>query len=311
MKKTVIAIVGPTAVGKTELSIEIAKKLDGEVISGDSMQVYKDMNIGTAKITDTEMKGIPHYMIDTKEPDEDFSVADFQHEVQVYIKKIISRRKTPIIAGGSGLYVQAALYDYNFSTQKRNCELTEQMEKAVQTEGIMPLYERLKAVDPERAAKIHPNNHRRVIRALEIYETTGMTMTAYQRHQNRESPYNVFLVGLTMEREQLYSRINRRVDKMIEAGLVREVKALYDRGLENCQSMKAIGYKEFIPYFKGEQTMEQTIDLLKRNSRRYAKRQYTWFKNKMDVRWYSVSPDDTKGGYRKILTDLAGLLQNK
>lgn len=311
MKKTVIAIVGPTAVGKTKLSIEIANAFNGEVISGDSMQVYKSMNIGTAKATDEEMQGIPHYMIDTKEPYESFSVAEYQQEVQTHIEEISSRQKLPILVGGSGLYVQAALYNYNFSEQKRDYELTKQLEKVITTEGITPLYNRLKEVDPEQAAKIHPNNHRRVIRALEIYETTGMTMSTYQREQEQQSPYHILFIGLAMDRPLLYNRINQRVDCMMEDGLLHEVKTLYEQGYENSQSMKAIGYKEFLPYFEGKQSLDRSIELLKRNSRRYAKRQYTWFKNKMDMHWYSITPATMSERFQTILTDLAGLLKDK
>lgn len=311
MKKTVIVIVGPTAVGKTKLSIEVAKAFNGEIISGDSMQVYKHMDIGTAKVKDKEMQGIPHYMIDTKEPHESFSVADFQQDVQTHIDEISFRQKVPIIVGGSGLYVQAALYNYNFSEQKRDHELTERLEKVIKNEGITPLYNRLREVDPEQAAKIHPNNHRRVIRALEIYETTGMTMTTYQQGQEQQSPYHILFIGLEMDRPLLYNRINQRIDCMMNDGLLNEVKTLYDQGYENSQSMKAIGYKEFLPYFKEEQSLDRSIELLKRNSRRYAKRQYTWFKNKMDMYWYSITPATMNERFQTILADLAGLLKDK
>ena len=311
MTKTVIAIVGPTAVGKTKLSIEIAKRFNGEIISGDSMQVYKTMDIGTAKVTEAEMQSIVHHMIDIKNPDEEFSVVDFQFYVQKYIDEITSRGKVPIIAGGSGLYIQAALYNYHFSKQKRDDAVTTRLEKTLENEGIMSLYQRLKHIDPEQAAKIHPNNHRRVVRALEIYETTGMTMTAYQQKQSLKSPYHLILIGLDMERDLLYDRINQRVDAMLDNGLEDEVKRLYEQGLENCQSMKAIGYKELIPYLKGEQTFERSIELLKRNSRRYAKRQYTWFKNKMDINWYTMEPATINEKFNTIFDDLAGILENK
>ncbi|RDW19559.1 tRNA (adenosine(37)-N6)-dimethylallyltransferase MiaA [Oceanobacillus arenosus] len=311
MKKTVVAIVGPTAVGKTKLSIEIAKRFNGEIISGDSMQVYKGFDIGTAKISEEEMEGIPHHMIDILNEDEVFSVADYQYYVQKYIDEISAKGKLPIIVGGSGLYIQAALYNYNFAEQKRDDTLTSKLERMIEQEGIMPLYHRLEEIDPEQAKKIHPNNHRRVIRALEIYETTGMTMTAYQQEQVVESPYNLILLGLEMERERLYERINQRVDLMIKTGLVKEVKDHYDRGLENSQAMTAIGYKEFIPLFKGEESEELAIELLKRNSRRYAKRQYTWFKNKMDISWYSLSPSSINEKFKMIFDDLAGILEKK
>lgn len=309
MKKNVVAIMGPTAVGKTKLSIELAKRFNGEIISGDSMQVYKGLDIGTAKIKQAEMQGIPHHMLDIREPDEDFSAADFKELVQQYIAEITARGKLPIIVGGSGLYIQAALYDYNFSDRKRDPLLTKEMEEIVELEGIMPLYQRLEQIDPEQAKKIHPNNHRRVIRALEIYETTGMTMSEYEKNQVMESPYNPILLGLEMPRALLYERINDRVDQMIEKGLKTEVKKVYDEGYASCQSMKAIGYKEWISYFKGEQSLEGTVELLKRNSRRYAKRQYTWFKNKMDVTWYSVTPSTIDEDFTLIFEELAGILK--
>ncbi|MFC4023070.1 tRNA (adenosine(37)-N6)-dimethylallyltransferase MiaA [Oceanobacillus longus] len=309
MKKNVIAIMGPTAVGKTKLSIELAKRFNGEIISGDSMQVYKGLDIGTAKVKRSEMLGIAHHMLDIREPEEEFSVADFKENVQKYINDITSRDKLPIIVGGSGLYIQAALYNYNFSEIKRDDAITKKMEKTIVSEGIMPLYNRLVEIDPVQAEKIHPNNHRRVIRALEIYESTGMTMTAYQESQTMESPYEPILLGLDMERELLYRRINERVDLMVNEGLLDEVRGLYEKGYENCQSMKAIGYKEFIPYFKEEQSLEETIDLLKRNSRRYAKRQLTWFRNKMDITWYNMSPALIDEKFAIILDELAGILK--
>lgn len=309
MKKNVVAIMGPTAVGKTKLSIELAKRFNGEIISGDSMQVYKGLDIGTAKIKQEEMQGIPHHMLDIKDPNEEFSAADFKEHVQQYIAEITARGKLPIIVGGSGLYIQAALYDYNFSERKRDPLLSKKMEEMVESQGIMPLYHRLEQIDPEQAKKIHPNNHRRVIRALEIYETTGMTMSEYENNQVMESPYNPILIGLEMPRELLYERINARVDQMITEGLITEVKTLYDKGYACCQSMKAIGYKEWTSYFKGEQSLEQSIELLKRNSRRYAKRQYTWFKNKMDVSWYSVTPATINEDFTLIFKELAGILK--
>lgn len=310
MKKTVIAIVGPTAVGKTKLSIEIAKKINGEIISGDSMQVYKNMDIGTAKVTEEEMEDIPHYMIDLKEPNENFSVADFQSHVQSYIDKINGSGKLPIIVGGSGLYIQATLYNYDFSKQTKDEVIVARLEKELSDNGIEPLYQRLKNIDPEQAALIHLNNHRRVIRALEIYEITGKPMSDSQNEQYNESPYNIIFIGLEMDRKKLYERINQRVDLMIDKGLVQEVQKLYEAGFEDSQAMKAIGYKEFIPYFKGTETLDYTIGLLKRNSRRYAKRQYTWFKNKLDVNWYMMESSTINLDFSKILYDLEKFLKN-
>ncbi|MCT2534607.1 tRNA (adenosine(37)-N6)-dimethylallyltransferase MiaA [Aquibacillus koreensis] len=311
MKQPVVTIVGPTAVGKTSLSVEIAKRFGGEVISGDSMQIYKGMDIGTAKVTEEEKDNIPHYMIDIKDPSQSFSVADFQSYVNQYIKEISENGYLPILAGGTGLYIQAALYGYNFSDSKRDDTYQLQIEKEIKDKGIDNVYQRLQTVDPVQAEKIHPNNERRVVRALEVFDRTGMTMTQYHEHQQLESIYKPILIGLEMDREILYDQINKRVDKMIEDGLVEEVKFFYEKGLEHAQSMKAIGYKELIPYLKGQQTLEESVQLLKRNSRRYAKRQYTWFRNKMEVDWYSITEVTKNEKFEIILDDLAGKLKEK
>ncbi|MDL4838984.1 tRNA (adenosine(37)-N6)-dimethylallyltransferase MiaA [Aquibacillus rhizosphaerae] len=311
MKQTVVAVVGPTAVGKTSLSVEIAKRFNGEVISGDSMQIYSGMDIGTAKITENEKQKIPHHMIDIKDPSDSFSVADFQSNVDTYINLISERNHLPIIAGGTGLYIQAALYSYNFSENKRDDSYQKNIEREIEIEGIQKVYEKLQRIDPEQAKRIHPNNVRRVIRALEVFDRTGMTMSEYHDKQRVNSPYNLILIGLEMDREMLYNRINNRVDTMLENGLLKEVKYFYEKGLEDRQSMKAIGYKELIPYFKGEKSLAESIELLKQNSRRFAKRQYTWFKNKMDVDWYSITVDSKEEKFEIILNDLAGKLKNK
>lgn len=311
MKKTVVAIVGPTAVGKTELGIEIAKKLNGEIISGDSVQVYKGMNIGSAKVTTKEMQGIAHHLLDIKNPDEDYTAADFKVQVASLVEEITSRRRMPIIVGGSGLYIQAALYDYNFPDIKKDEEVTERLEQEVETSGMEGVFERLKQVDPEQAEKIHPNNIRRVIRALEIYETTGKTKSAWEKEQTFESPYNVIFIGLEMERERLYERINYRVDLMMEQGLIDEVQTLYNQGYKNTNAMRAIGYKELIPYLEGKDALEDAIETLKRNSRRYAKRQYTWFRNKLDISWYSVTLENKKEIFSMIIQKIAGLSEMK
>lgn len=311
MKQTVVVVVGPTAVGKTNLSVEIAKAFNGEIISGDSMQIYKGMDIGTAKVTEEEKENIPHHMIDVKEPDESFSVAEFQSLVRKDIDKISQRNHLPIIAGGTGLYIQSVLYDYNFSDNSREDSYQKEIENEIKAKGILKVYERLKEVDPKQAEKVHPNNIRRVIRALEVYDRTGKTMSELHGEQQLESIYNPIIIGLEMDRETLYKRINKRVDLMIKSGLVEEVEGFYNKGLKDTQSMKAIGYKEFIPFFTGEQTLQDSIELLKRNSRRYAKRQYTWFKNKMDVTWYSISVDEKDEKFKIILNDLAGKLEQK
>ncbi|TDL34966.1 tRNA (adenosine(37)-N6)-dimethylallyltransferase MiaA [Jeotgalibacillus sp. S-D1] len=304
-RNKVIAIVGPTAVGKTAASIAIAKRYNGEVINGDSMQVYKRLDIGTAKITHEEMDGVPHHLFDIKSPEEMFSAAEYQQLVREKIEDITDRDKLPIIVGGTGLYIQSVLYDYHFSSEGKDAAVRTSLEKRADKNGIMTLYDELMEIDPISAEGIHPNNGRRVIRALEVFYTTGKTPSDWQRAQVRESLYKEQIIGLTMDRDLLYTRINFRVDRMIEKGLIEEVKNLYDSGLRNAQSIQAIGYKELYQYFDGIITLEQAIEQLKQNSRRYAKRQLTWFRNKMQAEWFdmSIKPDEKK---ESILTFLAG-----
>ncbi|WP_066068951.1 tRNA (adenosine(37)-N6)-dimethylallyltransferase MiaA [Neobacillus soli] len=288
-KQNLLVIIGPTAVGKTRLSIDLAKRYNGEIISGDSMQIYRGMDIGTAKITEDEMEGIPHHLINIKEPNENFSVAEFQLLVRAKIGEIAERGKLPIIVGGTGLYIQSVIYDYQFSDVPGDESLRLQLEERVKEIGNEELFKELMEVDPGSAAQIHPNNVRRVIRALEIFKLTGKTMQEFQSKQQPDLLYNTALVGLTMERENLYERINLRVDLMLKAGLLAEVKGLYDQGLRDCQSIQAIGYKEIYEYLDGKVTFEEAVANLKQNSRRYAKRQLTWFRNKMEVQWFDMT----------------------
>ena len=289
LKQNLLVIIGPTAVGKTKLSIEMAKRYNGEIISGDSMQIYRGMDIGTAKVTKNEMEGIPHYLIDIKEPSENFSVAEFQQLVRDRIDEIAQKGKLPIIVGGTGLYIQSVIYDYQFSDVPGDESFRLKLEERVKEIGNEGLYKELVAVDPESASQIHPNNVRRVIRALEIFHLTGKTMHEYQSTQQRDLLYNTALVGLTMDREKLYERINTRVDLMMDEGLLKEVNRLYQQGLRDCQSIQAIGYKEIYDYLDGKMSLEEAVKNLKQNSRRYAKRQLTWFRNKMDVQWYEMT----------------------
>lgn len=282
----VIAIVGPTAVGKTALSIELAKKLDGEIINGDSMQVYRDLNIGTAKITPEEMDGVPHHLLDILEPTDSFSVADYQQAVREKITEIQARGKMPIIVGGTGLYVQAVLYDFRFTEEKIDEGVREAYYTALEQLGPEAMHARLAAVDPETAKTIHPNNTRRVIRALEMAEHSDVKKSNDAQHQGEKALYHHLIIGLNMDREKLYERINLRVDMMLEQGLVDEVRGIYDRDIRDVQAIRAIGYKELYDYFDGRETFEQAIENLKQNSRRYAKRQLTYFRNKMDITWY-------------------------
>ena len=308
MKPTIVCVVGPTAVGKTALSIDIAKRFNGEVISGDSMQVYRGMDIATAKVTKEEKQNVPHHLLDILEPDEEFSVFDFKSKVTELITEIRSRGRLPIIAGGTGMYLDSIIRDYALSDEKRDLAYEQKIKADIDNSGIDAVYDRLVEVDPEQAGKTHKNNVRRVIRALEVYDRTGQTMTEYQQRQQDESPYNVILIGLDMDRALLYERINTRVDHMVELGLFQEARYFYDLGLKDAPSMRAIGYKELIGFFEGTCSKEEVIDLLKRNSRRYAKRQLTWFRNKMDVNWYTLTPETKNEVFQKILKDLAGIL---
>ncbi|HGH7178722.1 tRNA (adenosine(37)-N6)-dimethylallyltransferase MiaA [Bacillus cereus] len=307
-REKVAVIIGPTAVGKTKLSIDLAKALNGEVISGDSMQIYRTMDIGTAKVTKEEMDGIPHYMVDIKDPEDSFSVAEFQERVRKHIREITERGKLPIIVGGTGLYIQSVLFDYQFTDDAGDVIYREQMEKLALERGVEYVHKKLQEVDPESAERIHANNVRRVIRALEIFHTTGEKMSEQIEKQEKELLYDVSLIGLTMDRAMLYDRINLRVDLMMEQGLLEEVEGLYNRGVRDCQSIQAIGYKEIYDYFENRVSLEEAVSQLKTNSRRYAKRQLTWFRNKMDVTWFDVT-DGEKAS--EILRYIEGKLQLK
>ncbi|MFP5106222.1 tRNA (adenosine(37)-N6)-dimethylallyltransferase MiaA [Neobacillus sp. C211] len=307
-KQKLLVIIGPTAVGKTKLSIEMAKLYNGEIISGDSMQIYRGMDIGTAKIKKDEMEGIPHYLIDIKEPFENFSVAEFQLLVRAKIGEIAKKGKLPIIVGGTGLYIQSVIYDYQFSDVPGDESYRLKLEERVKKIGNEALYKELLEVDPGSASQIHPNNVRRVIRALEIFHLTGKTMQEFQSIQQPDLLYNTAIVGLSMEREKLYERINYRVDLMMEEGLIEEVKGLYQRGLRDCQSIQAIGYKEMYAYLEGRVPLEEAIENLKQNSRRYAKRQLTWFRNKMEVSWFDMTNvEDTS----KKITEISHCVEGK
>ncbi|EMY5508637.1 tRNA (adenosine(37)-N6)-dimethylallyltransferase MiaA [Bacillus wiedmannii] len=307
-REKVAVIIGPTAVGKTKLSIDLAKALNGEIISGDSMQIYRTMDIGTAKVTKEEMDGIPHYMVDIKNPEESFSVAEFQERVRKHIREITERGKLPIIVGGTGLYIQSVLFDYQFTDDAGDTIYREQMEKLALERGVEYVHKKLQEVDPESAERIHANNVRRVIRALEIFHTTGEKMSDQLEKQENEILYDVSLIGLTMDREMLYDRINLRVDIMMDQGLLEEVEGLYNRGIRDCQSIQAIGYKEIYDYFEDRVSLEEAVSQLKTNSRRYAKRQLTWFRNKMDVTWFDVTGGEKTS---EILRYIEGKLQLK
>lgn len=280
--KEVVAIVGPTASGKTALSIALAKALDGEVINGDAMQVYRGLDIGTAKITTEEMEGIPHHLLSFLAPTESFSVADFQQLAREKIKEITARGKKPIIVGGTGLYVQAALYDFRFTEQKIDEVLRQELYAMLEAKGPQHMHNLLAAQDAQTAATIHPNNTRRVIRALEMLHQ-GTTKSDEAKQQGDTALYDATIIGLDLPRDVLYDRINARVDHMMALGLEQEVRALYDAGIRDVQAIQAIGYKELYAYFDGHMTKQEALEALKQNSRRYAKRQLTYFRNKMDI----------------------------
>ncbi len=288
----VVAIVGPTASGKTALSIELAKKYNGEIINGDSMQIYKGLDIGTAKITEEEMEGIPHHLLSFLEPTESFSVADYQKLVRAKIAEIQSRHKLPIIVGGSGLYVQAVLYDFQFTEEKVDEAARKAYYDKLAKLGPEAMHDKLKQLDPQTAETIHPNNTRRVIRALEMLELSGVSKAAEAQNRGEVPLYKHVILGLgqNMSREVLYDRINRRVDLMMENGLLEEVKGLWQQNIRGVQSIQAIGYKELYDYLDGKCSLEEAINSLKQNSRRYAKRQLTYFRNKMDV--YFMTTDE-------------------
>ncbi|WP_438824847.1 tRNA (adenosine(37)-N6)-dimethylallyltransferase MiaA [Bacillus sp. JJ722] len=302
---------GPTAVGKTKLSIELAKKYNGEVISGDSMQVYRGMDIGTAKIKEEEMDGIHHHLIDIKEPNESFNVAMFQEIVTNCINDTTLRGKLPIIVGGTGLYIEAVLQNYTFSEAISDKDYRNKLELMAEEQGVEVVHQLLSEVDEESAKAIHPNNIRRVIRALEIFHCTGQKMSDQLQKQDKEYVYDVALIGLTMDRDKLYERINHRVDLMMEEGLLDEVKFFYDQGLRDCQSIQAIGYKELYDYFDGRVSLDTAIENLKQNSRRYAKRQLTWFRNKMDVTWFEMDSHNYVKKFDEISVFIEGKLSLK
>ena len=298
----VIVVVGPTSVGKTKMGVELAKALNGEIISGDSMQIYKDMNIGTAKVTTSEMEGIPHHCIDILEPTCAYSVKDFQDAVRFWIDDITARGKTPIIVGGTGLYIKAALYDYKFSETEDNHDMFREKYKDYDNEQ---LYNYLFSIDEMSAKELHPNNRQRVLRAIEIYEQTGRKKSEIVDEQQHICLYDAYFVGLTLQRDLLYERINQRVDLMKDAGLEREIRQLYNQGLKRThQSMKAIGYKEWFDYFEGNISKDEVYELIKKHSRQYAKRQYTWFKNQFDVHWSNVDLQKFSNTVQAVLQDI-------
>lgn len=287
MKRPLIILTGPTAVGKTKASIGLAKAIGGEIISADSMQVYKHMDIGSAKIKPEEMDGVPHYLVDVLEPDDEFNVARFQQMAKEAMEQIYSNGHIPIIVGGTGFYIQALLYDIDFSQGEEDTEFRVQMEKFAQIYGVEALHNKLREIDPKSADDIHANNVKRVIRALEYYHQTGKKISEHnEEEKKKESPYEFWYFVLNDIRENLYKRIELRVDQMLNEGLVKEVEALKNKGYsKDMVSMQGLGYKEVLDYLEGNLSLEEAVYTIKRDTRHFAKRQITWFKRERDVIW--------------------------
>ena len=311
MKKPIVVLTGPTAVGKTELSIQLAKAIGGEIISADSMQVYKYMDIGSAKITPEEMDGVRHYLVDELEPFDEFHVVKFQEYAQKYLNEIYAHGKIPIIAGGTGFYIQALLNDIDFTEQESDSAYRKELEVLAEEHGNQYLHDRLKEVDPESAEAIHPNNRKRVIRALEFYQETGRKISEHNaKEQMRTSPYNFAYFVLNDERSHLYKRIDARVDKMIEDGLEAEVRRLKEMGCtKDMVAMQGIGYKEMLSYLDGSYSLEEAVYIIKRETRHFAKRQITWFKRERDVIWLNKNEFDYKN--EAILAYMIKILKEK
>ena len=310
-RKPFVVLTGPTAVGKTALSIELAKAISGAIISADSMQVYKHMDIGSAKIMPEEMEGIRHYLVDEFEPDEEFHVARFVERAKECLNEIYREGKIPIIVGGTGFYIQALLYDVNFSEQNTNTEYRKELEYLAEEKGAEYLHKMLKEVDAASAEAIHANNRKRVIRALEFYHLTGTKISEHnETEKQKTSPYNFAYFVLTDNRKHLYERIEKRVDMMIKNGLVEEVQKIKDMGYHReMVSMQGLGYKEILDYLDGKMTLEEAVSLIKKETRHFAKRQLTWFRRERDVIWF----DKEKYEYNEehILRDMIKILEEK
>ena len=311
MKKPIVVLTGPTAVGKTELSIQLAKVIGGEIISADSMQVYKHMDVGSAKITPEEMDGVRHYLVDELEPFDEFHVVKFQEYAQKYLNEIYAHGKIPIIAGGTGFYIQALLNDIDFTEQESDSAYRKELEALAEEHGNQYLHDRLKEVDQESAEAIHPNNRKCVIRALEFYQETGRKISEHNaKEQMRTSPYNFAYFVLNDERSHLYKRIDARVDKMIEDGLEAEVRRLKEMGCtKDMVAMQGIGYKEMLSYLDGSYSLEEAVYIIKRETRHFAKRQITWFKRERDVIWLNKNEFDYKN--EAILAYMIKILKEK
>ena len=285
--RRVIVVLGPTATGKSKVAIELAKHYNGEIISADSMQIYDKMRIGTARLTEDEMCGIPHHMLAIVEPGTTYTVAEYQTEVKKIIRQIMSRRHTPIIAGGTGLYINAITHDLDFSDTPGNPKLRQQLSDEYDEKGAEKMHEKLRALDPCAANRIHPNDKKRLIRQLEVLQNRKKRIDYNFNRYCKE--FDCILIGLTLDRNTLYAHINSRVDRMFEDGLEAEARSIYDEYGSDNTAFLAIGYKEFLPYFNGEQSLEETKELIKQRTRNYAKRQETWFKRDDRIRWFKAN----------------------
>lgn len=309
--KPLVILAGPTAVGKTELSIRLAKRINGAIISADSMQVYKYMDIGSAKIIPDEMEGVKHYLIDELDPSDEFNIVRFQQMAKDALKEIYANGQIPIVAGGTGFYIQALLYDIDFTHQDSDEAFRKEMSDYAAEYGAEALHEKLKEIDPVSYKTIHANNTKRVIRALEYYRMTGQPISAHNEQEHQKvSPYNFAYFVLTDDRKHLYDRIDYRVDLMMKKGLVDEVKNLYDMGYhKDMVSMQGLGYKELLSYLDGECSLEEAVYIIKRETRHFAKRQLTWFRRERDVIWLDKSAYQYND--QRILTDMCRILQEK
>ena len=311
MKKPLIVLTGPTAIGKTSLSISLAKAVNGEIISADSMQVYKHMDIGSAKIRPEEMKGVPHYLVDVLEPEEEFHIVKFQQMAKAAMEEIYGKGKIPILVGGTGFYIQAVTRDIDFTEAKQEDAYRSELEALAEEKGAEYLHEMLQKADPASAESIHAHNVKRVIRALEFYHQNGTPISAHNEEQKaQESPYNLAYFVLNGPREILYDRIDRRVDQMLEEGLVKEVEKLKEMGCHRGMvSMQGLGYKEILACLEGEYPLEEAVRILKRDTRHFAKRQLTWFRREKDVIW--VNKEEFNWNEDNILEYMLSVLRER
>lgn len=304
-KPKLLVLLGPTAVGKTKLSLELAQQFQCEIISGDSMQVYRGMDIGTAKASAAEQAIVPHHLIDIHEPSYPFSAAEFQERVKSLIADIHSRGKLPFIVGGTGLYIESVCYNYQFTDVGMDEQFRQEQEAFASANGDEALHLKLREIDPESADRLHANDRRRVIRALEVAHVSGQPLSAHLASQKKESPYELCIIGLTMDRALLYKRIEERIDAMMEEGLVDEVQSLLAAGCpKQAISMQALGYKEIVSYLDGQCSLEEAVTLLKRDTRRFAKRQLSWFRHMKDIYWVDVTESANFSAHFQMISDI-------